>query len=934
MSFSELIEILPEPVDAERGAEAAARVETRDAKIASLIAGAAGNSPYLDRLIETETEWLRDAVLRHPDDALRDLLKPVDDISIDQLASELRLRKRRCALIVGLADLGGVWDLQRTTAALSHFADFAVQTGLRAILRHEFRMGKLGPCTEADLEHDCGMVVLGMGKLGAHELNYSSDIDLIVLFDESRFEEADYARVRKGFIRVTQALVKLLSEKTVDGYVFRTDLRLRPNPSVTPVCIAMEPAEHYYESVGRTWERAAMIKARPIAGDLVAGAAFLERLTPFVWRKYLDFTAIKNAQDMLHKIRDQKNLHDVARFEGRDIKLGQGGIREIEFFAQTHQLIFGGRNGDLRSSRTLATLAALQQAGLIDVATERDLAESYVWLRNLEHRIQILDDMQTHQIPASDTQLQRVARMLGHADVAALKDRLLATVQRVHTATELAEEATEDADTPVVDTGAEDLLATFEAGWFELPAFRSQRAKELYAEVRGSLLSKISELGDKETILRRFDQFLSALPAGVQLFSLFAARPSLLELVIDVCGVSPQLADFLGRESGVLDAVLDRDFFQPFVGLDELTQQLKERLDPVEDYEETLNELRRWQKELHFRNGVHLLRRISRPHEAGQAYSNIAEASVAAILPKVQEHLAQRYGPPPGRGVCVLAMGKLGSSEMTATSDLDLIVIYDADGEIETSGPKQIAVGTYYARLTQALVSGLTAQTSEGHLYEVDLRLRPSGRQGPVATSLASFAEYQAKAAWTWEHLALVRARVVAGPEDLASDIAATIETVLKIDRDPASVLNDVTEMRARLEKSFDESSASVWQTKRGEGRLMDIELLLQAGALLAPQVGARSASELVPALKHSGWLNESDADTLAHAHAILSDFQHVERLVGPSFDPETADSRLESLLCWAVQTDTLDDAKSSILGLVEETNRILSQKLAVGDAG
>ena len=365
-SLADRITRAPVPHDRAHLAEIAARFADLPGPARELLEGSAGCSPFLAGLILREADWLRATLDRRPEAGLEDILAAMPAETTAALADSLRIARRRAALLIALADLGGAWGLGEVTAALSALADRAVQLGLEKLVAAEIARGKLPGVTAADIPEAAGMFVIAMGKLGARELNYSSDIDLIVLFDETRHDPDDYADLRRGFIRVTQQLVKLLSEITEQGYVFRVDLRLRPDPSVTPVCIASEPAEHYYESLGRTWERAAYIKARPCAGAIAAGEAFLERLSPFIWRRHLDFAAIEDAQDIRRRIRSHKRLTGPLTVPGHDLKLGQGGIRDIEFFTQTRQLIVGGRDPGLRQRETLTALAALADKGWVD----------------------------------------------------------------------------------------------------------------------------------------------------------------------------------------------------------------------------------------------------------------------------------------------------------------------------------------------------------------------------------------------------------------------------------------------------------------------------------------------------------------------------------------------------------------------------------------
>ncbi len=664
----------------------------------------------------------------------------------------LRAAKARAALLIALADLGGVWDLAEVMGALTRLADETVSAAARWLLAAELRAGKLPGLDETALEGGAGYILLAMGKMGARELNFSSDIDLIALFDDGRFDNDDVLEGRARYIRVTRDLVKLISENTEDGYVFRTDLRLRPSPSTTPVCMAVDAAERYYESVGRTWERAAHIKARPLV-DIAAGEAYLETLAPFIWRRHLDFAAIEDAHDMLRKIRAQKARFTAGSLPGHDLKLGPGGIREIEFFAQTRQLIVGGREPGLRVPTTLGALDALVAAGWIEAGTRDVLAEDYRALRTVENRLQMMEDAQTHAVPKAPDARTRLAMLCGEADRDAFERRLADRLARVHeTCEEFFTPGAERREVRFETLVDEERLAAagFErpadaarqmARWHEggIPATRSQRARALFRPLEPQIVERLAGAASPDQALVHFDRFLSGLPAGVQLFSLFQANPQLLDLIVEICAAAPGLAGYLARHPQTLDALLDRDFWEPIPHTDELAKDLAARLAPEDDYERVLDASRRWARELWFRAGVHVLRAIADEREAGAAFTRIAETSLTGLFPHVVAEFARKHGDPPGAGLAVLAMGKLGSCEMTARSDLDLITVYDAAGAETSDGPRPLAPTAYYPRLTQALVAALTAPTAEGALYEVDMRLRPSGRQGPVAVSLSSF---------------------------------------------------------------------------------------------------------------------------------------------------------------------------------------------------
>ncbi len=865
----------PIPFDASRGADVAARFPALAPELRALLAGAAGCSPYLAGLAAREAAWLEEALCGAPEPALQAVLAGLDAAAGSAaLPVALRVAKRRVALLAGLADLGGVWPLETVTGALTRLADRAVDLSLKALVAEEIRRGRLPGAGPGDADTAGGMVALAMGKMGAGELNYSSDIDLICLFDEDRHAAADYHEARASFIRVVRKMAAWIGDNTAEGYVFRVDLRLRPDASVTPVCIGMDAAEQYYEAQGRTWERAAYIKARACGGDIAAGERFLKRLTPFVWRKHLDFAAIQDAHDMRLKIRDHKGLHGPVVLEGHDMKLGVGGIREIEFFTQTRQLIAGGRDPDLRVRTTVGGLAALAAKGWVPPEVAGELTALYRAHREVEHRLQMAADAQTHALPATADGFDRLARMMGEADTEALRAALRGRLERVAALTE------EFFSPGEVTEALPDLPEASRAiveGWRAYPALRSARAAGIFRRVEPRILRLMLRAANPEEALRQFDGFLRGLPAGVQLFSLFDANPQLVELIVDICATAPGLARHLSRHSAVLDAVIGGDFFAPWPGAAALGAALSAQMDSLPDYEARLDAARRWAREWHFRIGVHHLRGLVDAAEAGRMYADLAGACVAAIWGPCCENFALKHGPLPGRGAVVLGMGSLGAERLNAASDLDLIVIYDDAGAEASEGPKPLPPRTYYARLTQALVTALSAPMAEGRLYEVDMRLRPSGKQGPVATALERFRSYQMTEAWTWEHLALTRARPVAGDAGLAAEVEALRREVLAAKAGGASVLADVADMRRRIFAA--KPPDGVWEAKIGPGRLQDIELLAQCFALRTADPARRLEAQLRAGLR-GGLLGKAEEAALQEAYRFLWRLQAGGRLL------------------------------------------------------
>lgn len=921
MNFADRITRLPTAFDPDLGTDATALLPGLTGDLGKLVFGTAGSSPYLKSLMEKEKSWLPPA-LDDPEAALEKVFADLHDVAPDKLSDGLRQGKRRVALMTALADLAGVWTLEQVTAALTDYADLASDLALKAAIGNEIRRKKLPGQTEDDLATAGGMVTLAMGKMGAHELNYSSDIDLICLFDETRFDPNDFYDARASFVRATRNMSAMLNDLTGEGYVFRTDLRLRPDPAVTPVCMAMEAAERYYESLGRTWERAAYIKARPSAGDLDAGARFLKVLTPFVWRKHLDFTAIQDAHDMRLRIRKHKGLGGPITLSGHNMKLGRGGIREIEFFTQTRQLISGGRDPYLRDNRTVPALGKLAEKGWVPKETAEVLGRHYRAHREVEHRIQMVNDAQTHNIPKSPEGLQRIACLMG-GDLDRMTRDITIRLTEVH-------ELTEGFFAP--DVGKVDKIHAFDTEiihrWQTYPALRSERAVKIFNRLKPEILDRLSHTTHPDQALLALDGFLAGLPAGVQLFALFEANRHLIDLLVDIVGTAPALGRHLSRNSGVFDAVIGGAFFTDWPGQQGLQSDLTTALSrDGDDYETKLDTARRWAKEWHFRVGVHHLRGLISADQAGAHYADLATASLAALWPVVTAKFAEKHGAMPGRGAMLLGMGSLGARRLNAASDLDLIVIYDADGVDFSTGRRPLSSRAYYARLTQAMVTAVTAPTAQGRLYEVDMRLRPSGTQGPVATSITSFKDYQKNQAWTWEHLALTRARAVAGEQTLMDEIEAFRVALLGRARDQATTRKDVSQMRDRIAAA--KSPENIWDVKIGRGRLQDIELTAQTAALMAGIAG-RSVRKGLQAGVAIGWLDAADRLALKANYDLLWKVQVASKLLSEKgLSADAIGEGGAAFLLRETGCDTMDDLARTLGQAVEQAGGLIEDALA-----
>ena len=882
-----------------------------------------GNSPFLSDAAVKEWAFLTRLVEEGADPLFVEIADAIElpaDLGEDTAALMRRLRvaKRRVALVAAVAELVGAWSLDQQTAALSRFADGALGAALRHLLRQAVTRGSIGLASIDEPERDSGLIVLGVGKLGGYELNYSSDIDLILLYDPTRARISTRDGIQSLFVRMARDLGRILDERTSDGYVFRTDLRLRPDPASTPLTLSVAAALAYYESVGQNWERAALIKARTVAGDRVAGQHFLREIEPFIWRKSLDFAAIQDIHSIKRQINAYRGGGRIA-VEGHDIKTGRGGIREIEFFAQTQQLIWGGRLRELRTGSTCEALRRLASTGRIYPATAAELIDNYRFLRRLEHRLQMVEDAQTHMLPPDPAGIARIGVFLGYPQTDAFVADLLRHLSSVerHYA-ELFEQAPSlSGPGNLVFTGVEDdaetlrtlswlgfaepaTVAALVRSWHHgrLRATRSQRAREILTELVPQLLRIFGATPHPDTALLRFDQFLSRLPAGVQLFSLFHANPGLLELVAEIMAGAPRLAEQLAQRPALLDAVLTEGFFAPPPGPNAFAADLGQVLGGARDFEETLDALRRWAGERRFQVGVQLLRRALDGRQAGEVLADIAETALTALLPTVEAEFARRHGRVQGSMFAAIGMGRLGSREMTLASDLDLILIYDVPPGSETSdGPHPLPVASYYARLTQRLIGAITAPTAEGRLYEVDMRLRPSGASGPIASNLAGFARYQRESAWTWEHMALTRARPVGGDPALCVQIADAIGAVLGAKRDARRLLVDVADMRRRI--ADENPRPTRWDLKNRRGGLIDLEFIVQylvlREAASSPQLLCRSTEQALRALGAAGVLPPQAQQELLDALALLRQVHALLTLLRGGLSEEEALSEVDA---------------------------------------
>lgn len=935
-------------------AQSAALDELLDRPFArAILLGIAEFSPYLFDLIRADAARLIRLLACDPEPQLAALIEKTSD-EVFAAAGELevmqllRRMKAEAALLIALCDIGGVWPVMRVTAALTDLATASVQAGLRFLLRQEVARGRMMPANPDRPEQDSGLIVLAMGKMGAGELNYSSDIDLIVFFDPAATSLVPDIEPQPFFVRVTQALSRLLQQRSGDGYVFRVDLRLRPDPASTQVAISTSSALHYYEREGRTWERAAMIKARPCAGDPKAGEALVSELAPFVWRKHLDFAALADVHDMKRQMQTYRGQSEIA-VEGHNVKVGRGGIREIEFFAQTQQLIAGGRHPELRVRPTLQALNVLATSNWITFQAHDELSAAYGFLRRVEHRLQMIADEQTHTLPEDAEAVERFAHFFGYDSRAAFAKDLLGHLNIVqgHYSKLFEGDPTGTAKLPQVNYGAgpDDprLLEHLATLGFKKPfmvaktvqqwmqgdyrALRVEATRSAFVEFIPGLIAGLAHAEDPDDAVTAFDRFLGALQRGGRLISLLSQNRDLVALVALILGAAPRLGDMLARQPQIMDGLIDPRFFGAMPDQKELSARLAATLKDADSYEDFLDRLRLFGQESLFLIGTRILSGTVSAQQASVAFADVAEGIVHTVHGLVTDQFAAQYGRIMGQETAILAMGRLGGREMTAASDLDLILLYDFEHEQpDSDGERSLHGAQYFARFTQRLISAFTTRTNYGVLYDVDMRLRPSGRAGPVASRIDSFADYQEREAWTWEHMALTRARVISASPEFRSRIEAIIRSVLTRPRDPAGTAGDVADMRRAiaLEKGEDE----VWDLKYAAGGMVDIDFIAQylqlVHAAAKPEILSVSTLQVLDNAAKLGVLGQSEAEVLRPAARLYHDLTQILRLcVTEKFNPETAGEDLLRVMARAGDTPDFSTLEARLRETQAEVRRV-----------
>ena len=876
---------------------------------------ARANSPFLARLIEQRPAVA--ALLQDGDaEAALALAREEGEARAD-ISEGLRIERGGVALAVAIADLAGAWNLTRVTRTLSDFADRACTQAVAAAIT----VRTPGATPQ-------GFAIIALGKHGGRELNYSSDIDPIFLYDRETLPTRDGEEPAKAAVRIGRRIVELLQEQTAHGYVFRVDLRLRPTPEISPIALPIAGAISHYESSAMAWEQAAFIRARAAAGDIALGERFLEAIRPFIWRRSLDFGQIRNIDTMRRSIRDHY-AGGQAIGPGYDLKRGRGGIRECEFFVQAQQLIHGGRDEGLRGADTRTSLAALRDAGHVPAEDAETIAGAYEVLRTAEHRLQMLHDRQTHEIPRQAEERDAAARLHGLADGDALIGWVKPPALRVD-AIYSAFADWEEAETPTLPLDDDRLDASLRAFGFDDPAgpgrlvrrwrsgklraIRSEKGREGFEAVLPALLTAVAAAPDPARALARLDSMFERLPSAINFFDLLMARPALIALLGDLLSYTPVLADQLTRRADLIDRLVEPDART----LPGSIEEIAEALQPPQagDYERFLDRVRADVGEMRFLLGAQLIEGKVDPLAVAGGYARLAEAATQVLAGRAIAEFESAHGRVPGGELVILAVGRLGGRALTHSSDLDLIFLFTGSYESRSDGERQLGATDYFNRLSQRVIAALSVPTAIGALYEVDTRLRPSGAQGPPCVSLASFETYQREKAWTWEHMALTRARAIYGHDEARTAVGAILSAVLR-DQTATDLAAEVRGMRGQI--AAHKPPSGPLDVKRLPGGLIDAEFVIHF-LQLTHKCGLHPELDLAAeALVEGGHLEPA----FAEARRFLTRLLILVRLVSPDCAEPPVPVRgliaqsLE-LAGWDAVMATLDDARAVVIAAWE----------------
>jgi glutamate-ammonia-ligase adenylyltransferase len=877
------------------------------------------NAPFLCRLAEL-----------YPDDVARFLaegtdaaLAAVQPLQADEeVMRGMRRWRGQTALLLALGDLCGEHDVATTTRLLSIFADQACDAAIKAAFAERLPG-----------EEPRGLAVIALGKLGSYELNYSSDIDPILIFDPETMPRRTRDDPSEAAVRIGRRMMEILSARTGDGHVLRMDLRLRPNPEVTPIVLAEGAAISYYESSALPWEQAAFIRSRASAGDKLLGERFLQAIQPFIWRRSLDFRQLREIGAMSDRIRDHY-AQGQAFGAGYDLKRGRGGIREIEFFTQVHQLIYGGRDISLRPAATVDALAALAKVGRVDPEIAARLTDHYAVLRRIEHRLQMIDDQQTHLLPQQGGALDAVARLDGLEDGAALLALLKPIVTDVghfydhlvadHGSARSLPRETPDLAQKLTEAGfnppefATRTIIDWRAG--KARALRSPAALEALETMLPELVKALGASPDPDATLRRFDKLVAGLPSAINFFHLLAAQPNLARIATRILSLAPTLAEALSGRVELIEGLIDHRAFAAPASLDELLEEWAPLIEGL-DYERLLDRVRDWVGERRFAYGTQLIAGASDPLEVAAGYAALAEAALEVLADGATREFVAAHGRVPNSELLVLALGRFGGRALTHASDLDVIYLFTGDHLAESDGPRPLGATTYYNRLAQRVTAAMTVATAAGKLYDVDTRLRPQGAQGPLVVTLDSFERYQREEAWTWEHMALLRARAVYGSPEAREAVEKIINDLLHMPRDAEKTRADAADMRVKM--AGHKPPKGALDIKVGEGGLVDLEFAMHVQQLTT---GECHIPNIAAAIRCLNAKNLAPDDVVA-AHGLLARMLVMLRLTAEEGEePTPAARQMVASACgepgWPQLLAAHDEARAAVSNWWAEVRR------------
>jgi len=816
-----------------------------------------------------------------------------NDVSTEVLMHNLRIAKKQFSTLTAVKDLRNEWDDLTIMSKLSQFADLCINITLNHLITLAFKDGKL-PSPEIE---NSGISIIALGKLGSKELNYSSDIDLLVLFNKEDYKDV--------YVEITKKLVNILNMLTKDGYVFRVDLRIRPEPENNDLAVSLKTAKKYYMNSEQDWERTAMIRARHVAGDALLSKDFLLTIENWLWRKELDTQAIQS----IYALQKQINSKQTIKNSALNIKLDQGGIRTLETFVQALQLIHGGNNPDLRVSNITSALTELSIENLISEQTCETLTHCYLFLRNTEHRLQMQEDSRTHTLPEGEEELEIFVAFMGYPSV----DSFMQDLNEVRNSVQ--EICLKSSSSKIIYlcgnmlfTGIEDDAETLEnlykigfnhpkritssiRNWLQgkYPSTAGEANHHKITEVVPSLLYSMSRTSTPDYAFANFDEFLSRFSEDTNIFSIFANSTQKMNAIINIMGTSPIMASHILAHPRLLGDVLSQGYLEYFSELDVLKNELSDILMEEKNYDEAINSVIRFVNEKKFHAGTHILEGATSITQISKYLSDIAETAISCLLPYIQEEFEKTHGKFKSGEFALILMGSLGAQQFSTDSDLDMIPIYKVDEkEAQSDGKVPLSPSIYYIRLTQKIINALSTYNESGKLYEVDPRLRPEGEKGPIASRFENFIQYQKDNPWTWEYINLTRCRIISPNYDLERALQYEFNKIILAPKDKKILKENILKRQKEISERF--SPKNKWDLKYTLGGMMDIVIITQYLILLNanPKINSNNTVKAIENLVNANILAKNTGEILIKSYKLLQTTNCLLKLTGCfPFNPE-----------------------------------------------